>query len=143
MTNYSILKNLPWSEENTKWAQSRAIDPAYSSDAINERIKKIREILKRPDPGSNPSKATLDGTNLNPNPLLEEDVTDQQLSEKDQTSLGDIQGDLRSWWSEGEEAAFYERLAKFKAKMGDKFIDRDIYDLWIEEWARKVKEVSK
>ena len=137
--NFSILKNLPWSKETTKWAQSDAADPSTSGDAIQERMKAIRDILRRPDPVS----SKTDNRTINSKPIFETDTSDRQMSEDDELSLGEIQGDLRGWWKGGEEAAFYERLAKFKAKQGDDLMDGDVYDFWIDEWSRKVKQISK
>jgi hypothetical protein len=137
--NSSILKNLPWSNETTKWAQSDAADPSTSDDAIQERMKAIRDILKRPDP-------VLSNTNsrtINAKPIFEDDTTDRNMNEEDELSLGEIQGDLRGWWKGGEEADFYERLSKFKSKKGDDLMDGDVYDFWIDEWSSKVKQISK
>lgn len=135
----SILKNLPWSEEATKWAHSDAADPSTSDEAIQERMKAIRDILRRPDPVvSNKSPGTI-----NARPILEPDTTDRNMNEEDELSLGEIQGDLRGWWKGGEEADFYERLSKFKSKKEDDLMDGDEYDFWIDEWSRKVRHISK
>ena len=77
------------------------------------------------------------------NPPLEEDGTKMMMGEEDEVSLGQIQGDLRSWWKGDEEDKFYERLAKMKTKMGADLDEADVYDFWIDEWSRKVKEVAK
>jgi hypothetical protein len=135
----SILKNLPWSKETTKWAQSDAADPSTSGDAIQERMKTIRDILRRPVPGS----SNTDNATINAKPIFEDDTSDRVMSEDDELSLGEIQGDLRGWWKGGEESDFYERLANFKAKRGDDLLDGDVYDFWIEEWSNKVKQLSK
>lgn len=133
--NDSILKNLPWSPETTKWANSDPVDPSSSSEAIQERIKTIRDILRRPDPVD--ASSSMQGTEY-PDPVFEEDTTDQVRN--DELSLGEIQADLRGWWKGGEEQEFYERLATFKAKLGDDLADSDVYEYWIDEWTRKMKE---
>jgi len=69
---------------------------------------------------------------------LEEDTTHTDIPQD--LSLGEIQSDLRLWWKGTEEQSFYERLAKFKAKLGDDLADSDVYDFWIEEWSRKVRD---
>ena len=76
-----------------------------------------------------------------PEHVLEDDMTQQLLSDKDLESQAEIQADLRAWWTPAEEAAFHERLSKFKTQRAGSVIDRDIYDLWIEEWARKVRVI--
>jgi hypothetical protein len=111
-------------------------DPSTSAEAIQERIKTIRDILKRPDPlPSHPSSPS--------SPLLENDTTDRELTPDDQLSLAEIQSDLRAWWNGVEEVAFHERLAKFKSAAGDGLLEADVYDFWIDEWSRKVKEIAK
>jgi hypothetical protein len=134
VANESILKNIPWSQENTKWAQSDSVDPSTSSEAIQGRIKTIRDILKRPDP----VQSTSSPEEIYPETVYEKDTT--QTDTPQDLSLGEIQSDLRAWWTGNEEQNFHERLAKFKAKMGDDLADSDVYHYWIEEWARKVKE---
>jgi hypothetical protein len=32
---------------------------------------------------------------------------------------------------------------RYKTKMGDELMEGDVYDFWIEEWSRKVKEIAK
>jgi hypothetical protein len=107
-----------------------------SSDAIQKRMRAMQEILRRPDPGRKPK--TIDAK-----PVFEEDKTDKYMNEEDHLSLGEVQSDLRGWWNGGEEAAFYKRLGEFRARKGDEILDGDVYDFWIEEWTRKVKEISK
>ena len=140
MTDNSILKSIDWSKDNEKWAKTPNVDPTFSWEAMQKRIKTIRQILGRPDPGPAPEKperVPLD------NPPLEEDITKHQMTEEDEVSLGQIQGDLRSWWKGDEENKFHERLARMKTKMGDDLEDGDVYDFWIDEWSRKVKEIAK
>ena len=138
MINSSILKNMPWSKEAEKWAKTApGSDPADSDSAIQNRIKQIRDILKRPDPPSTPPKT------VNASPVIEEDTSEGELTSEDRLSLGELQGDLRGWWKGNEEQVFYERLAKFKAKRGEGLMEAEVYDFWIEEWSRKVKEIAK
>jgi hypothetical protein len=75
--------------------------------------------------------------------VFEDDVEGRVMTEDEHLSLGDLQSDLRGWWKGSEEAAFYERLAKFKAKAGGDLIDSEEYDFWIDEWSRKVKDISQ
>lgn len=107
-----------------------------SSEAIQKRMKAMQEILRRPDPGR--KSKTIDAK-----PVFEEDKTDKYMNEEDHLSLGEVQADLRGWWNGGEEAAFHKRLGEFRARKGDEILDGDVYDFWIEEWTRKVKEISK
>ena len=65
------------------------------------------------------------------------------MTDEEQIQLGDLQGDLRGWWKGGEETAFYERLAKFKAKQGDDLMESEVYDFWVDEWTKKFQEISK
>lgn len=136
----SILKNINWSKENEKWAKTPSVDPTFSWEAMQKRIKTIRKVLGRPDPGPAPKKP---GRTPLDNPPLEPDTSKLQMGEEDEVSLGQIQGDLRSWWKGDEENKFYERLARMKTKMGDDLDEADVYDFWIDEWSRKVKEIAK
>ena len=100
----------------------------------------MRKILGRPDPGPTSEKPARKPLDHLP---LEDDITKHQMTEEDEVSLGQIQGDLRTWWKGDEETKFYERLAKMKTKMGDDLDDGDVYDFWIDEWSKKVKEIAK
>jgi hypothetical protein len=107
---------------------------------MQKRMKTIREILGRPDPGTQPEppeRKPLD------NPPLEADHGKQQIREEDLVSLGQIQGDLRAWWKGDEESRFYEKLARMKTELGDELAESDVYDFWIDEWSRKVKDIAK
>lgn len=137
MVNGSILKNLPWSKEAEKWAKTApGSDPTDSDSAIQNRIKQIRDILKRPSPQSAPKT-------VNASPIFEKDTSEGELTSEDRLSLGEVQGDLRGWWKGNEEEVFYGRLARFKAKRGEELMEAEVYDFWIEEWSRKVKEIAK
>jgi hypothetical protein len=129
----SILKDIPWSKEMTKWAQSSASDPSLSNEAIQDRIKTIREIMSRPDDPPSTGSSQRFGK-----PVLDEDSTDSS-----DVSLSEIQSDLRRWWKNDEEARFYERLADYKVKIGDDIVDADIYNFWIDEWASRAKNIVK
>jgi hypothetical protein len=142
LTN-SILKNIPWSEEVTKWAQTSSIDPEMSRAGVEKRMEAIREILKRPDPGPKTPKSDSSSRVRGEKPVLEEDTTGHVLDYEDEMPLREVQADLRGWWKEGEDIAFYERLARLKASKGESTSNEDIYDLWFEEWTRKVKEKAK
>ena len=120
-----------------EWAQVPSIDPSTTDEAIQKRMKTIGDILKRPDPGVKASNNRTVGR-----PTYEEDQTDRYMSKEDHLSMGEMQMDLRLWWKGNEEPEFYERLAKFKADKGDEILDGDVYNFWIEEWSRKVKELS-
>ena len=118
----------------TNWAQTSGSDPSLSKEAIQERIKTIREIISRPE------NTSSEPENVNStNPILEKDTTDRQMTGDDEVSLAEIQSDLRRWWMGNEEEQFHERLAKFKAKKANDLWDGDVYDFWIDEWARKLK----
>jgi hypothetical protein len=140
VTDRSILKNIDWSKDNEKWAKTPSVDTTFSWEAMQNRIKTMRKILGRPDPGPTPEKPARKPVDDLP---LEDDITKHQMTEEDEISLGQIQGDLRTWWKGGEETKFYERLAKMKTKMGDDLDDGDVYDFWIDEWSKKVKEIAK
>jgi len=64
------------------------------------------------------------------------------MTEEDHVSLGELQADLRGWWTPLEEKSFHERLAKHKEKMGEELMDSDVYDFWIDEWASIAKRMS-
>lgn len=76
----------------------------------------------------------------NASSVLEDDTTEEELNDEDEMSLGEVQSDLRGWWKGNEEEVFYERLARFKAQKGGGLTEDDLFDLWIDEWSRKVKE---
>ena len=137
---YSILKNINWREDTEKWAKTPSVDPTFSYAAMQKRMQTIRKILGRPDPGPEPPKS---GRIPVKNPPLEDDQPKISMGEEERVSLGQIQGDLRSWWKGNEENKFYERLAKMKTRMGNDLDDADVYDFWIDEWTRKVKELAK
>jgi len=128
------VKNLPWSPETTKWAQTDSADPSTSPEAIQERMKTIRDILNRPSPVSSAPASEPELSN----PVYEKDTTDKEMPED--ISLGEIQADLRRWWKGDEEQRFYEKLAIFKAKLGDDLADSDVFEYWIAEWTRKMRE---
>ena len=141
--NGSILKNMPWSKEAETWAkEAMDTDPTTSDAAIQSRIKKIRDILKRPDPSSSSSSPpkTIDAGRPT---TFEKDTSERELGDDDRVSLGEVQADLRGWWKGNEEQVFHEKLARYKTKMGDELMEGDVYDFWIEEWSRKVKEIAK
>jgi hypothetical protein len=146
LANDSILDKLPMSEERKKWEEIMrnpyATDPNSSNEAVQSRLTTVRDILRRPDPRRDPDHVASDERKINPNPELEEDITDQYMSEEDRMSLREVQTDLKEWWKGSEEADFHERLEKFKAKKGDNLFDAEVYDFWIDEWTRKVKEIS-
>lgn len=114
-----------------------------SRAGVEKRMEAIRDILKRPDPGAKTAKSDSSSHIGIAKPILEEDSTGHLFDNEDEMPLGEVQADLRGWWKEGEDIAFYERLAKLKAIKGDGATSEDIYDLWFEEWTRKVKEVAK
>jgi len=130
----SILKALPWSKANSAWAESGSPDPSMTQEAIEHRLKSIQEILRRPDPGTQKPKQTQ--------PTLEKDETHQYMSAEDRLSLDDFKKDLRDMWRPGEEKDFMTRLNKLRGEKGDDWADAEIYDLWIDEWSRKVKELK-
>jgi hypothetical protein len=133
------LKNIPFSEETIKWADSDSRDPSTSREAINARIATLRSILKRPDPPPTPSTDPVP----DPVPVLEKDTTDRPaMSEQDHVALKDLQEDLRGWWTPTEKRRFYERLGRFREEMGEEIMDSDEYDFWIDEWSKKAEEMS-
>jgi len=140
VTDRSILKSIDWSKDNEKWAKTPSADPTFSWEAMQKRIKTIRKVLGRPDPGPQPEKP---GRTPLDNPPLEPDRSTHMIGEEEEVSLGQIQGDLRTWWKGDEEAKFLERLARLKTKMGDDIDETVVYDFWIDEWSRKVKEIAK
>jgi hypothetical protein len=97
-------------------------------------MKTIREILNRPSPASSAPASEPELSN----PVYEKDTTDKEMPED--ISLGEIQADLRRWWKGDEEQRFYEKLAIFKAKLGDDLADSDVFEYWIAEWTRKMRE---
>ena len=105
-----------------------------TQEAVEHRLKSIQEILRRPDPGTQKPKQTQ--------PTLEKDETHQYMSADDRLSLDDFQKDLRGMWRPEEEKDFMARLNKLRGEKGDDWADAEIYDLWIEEWSRKVKELE-
>jgi hypothetical protein len=114
-----------------------------SRTGVEKRMEAIREILKRPDPRLKAAKSDSNSRVRDAKPILEEDTTGHFLDDEGEMPLGEVQADLRGWWKEGEDIAFYERLAKLKATKGESTMNEDIYDLWFEEWTRKVKEAAK
>ena len=131
---------MPWSKEADKWSQSSSLDPSDTDSAIQDRIKKIRDIISRPDPvptSSNPPKT------VNAAPAFEQDAGERDLTANDRVSLRAIQRDLKGWWKGNEEPIFLDRLARFKTKQGYELMDTEVYDFWIEEWSRKVREIAK
>jgi hypothetical protein len=138
--NSSIMKSLPWDKKAEQWAKQDLSDPLSSDYEVQERIKKIKKILSRPDPVS---PSPQQPNTVNASSALEDDTTEQELSEDDEMSLGEVQSDLRGWWKGNEEEVFYERLARFKAQKEGGLTEDNEFDFWIDEWSKKVKQMSK
>ena len=114
-----------------------------STEAIEERLNTIQDILRRPDPGAPTSSMPQSGgKTIDSKPVLEEDQTDRLMNEEDHLSLEEIQNDLKEWWTGEEKSSFYQRLAGFKASKGNRLVEEDVYEYWISEWTRKIKELS-
>jgi hypothetical protein len=111
-----------------------------ATEAIEERLKTIQDILRRPDPGD---KSSQSGKTIDAKPVIEEDQTHRLMNEEDELSLGEMQNDLQEWWTVDEKSNFYQRLAGFKAAKGNRLLAEDVYEYWVAEWTRKIKEVSR
>ena len=126
------MKDLPWSQSNEAWAQQGTPDPSMTRDAIEHRLKSIQEIMRRPDPGAQKARPSP--------PTMEKDTTHQFINAEDRLSLDFLKKDLRKWWSPEEEKAFMTQLNALRVEKGDDWADAEIYDFWIAEWSRKVKD---
>ena len=95
--------------------------------------------MSRPSPSEKPVQETSPQVQ----PEFQEDQTDKLMTEDDRLSLEQIQSDLRTLWKGNEEVTFYEKLAKFKKEKGEDLFESDVYDVWIDEWTRKMQETNK
>lgn len=138
------MKNIPWSQETSQWAENPVgQDPAMSTEAVEDRLKKIQDILRRPDPRVKPLSSQQSQEKVHKaTPVLEDDETDRLMTEGDHLSLEEIQRDLIEWWTDDEKNSFYKRLAGLEVSKGNRLVEEDVYEFWVAEWTRKISQVS-
>jgi len=144
---------MQWSEENDKWATDKyATDPTATPEAVEKRMKLMKEILKRPDPSkvemrkpesdAPKKKATKkkEKPKIPGRLRVEPDETHRMMPSSSSIPLQDLKEFMLENWKEDEEKNFYERLDKYMEEKGEDITEAEIYEIWADEFDRMMKE---